>query len=201
MKLNKKGASMAALRKLLRVIGRYKLLLVFSVLLSAATVILQLCVPILFGDAIDKVVSRGNVDFEAAGALLLRIGILVALASLGSWAMNLINNRLSLMTVRDIRKSAIRKIQVLPLSYIDSHPSGDVIQRVIADTDQLSEGLLLGFNQLFGGVVMIVVTLVFMFSKDVWISLMVVALTPLSFLVAKFISSRSFSMFQKQTIC
>ncbi len=199
MKLNKKGASMAALRKLLRVIGRYKLLLVFSVLLSAATVILQLCVPILFGDAIDKVVSRGNVDFEAAGALLLRIGILVALASLGSWAMNLINNRLSLMTVRDIRKSAIRKIQVLPLSFIDSHPSGDVIQRVIADTDQLSDGLLLGFNQLFGGVVMIVVTLVFMFSKDVWISLMVVALTPISFLVAKLISSRSFSMFQKQT--
>ncbi|MBQ9408438.1 MAG: ABC transporter ATP-binding protein [Clostridia bacterium] len=194
-----KGASLKALKRLLAVIGRYRAQMLLSVLLAAAGVVLQLYVPILFGDAIDFILSRGNVDFAAVGRLLLEILLLVALASLATWGMNLINNRLSLNAVRDIRALAIRKLQVLPLSYLDSHKSGDIIQRVIADTDQLSEGLLLGFTQLFSGVVMIAVTLVFMFSKDTAISAMVVALTPLSFLVAKFIAGRSFNMFQKQT--
>ena len=194
-----KGASARALKRLLNVIGRYRALLLLSILLAAGGVVLQLYVPMLFGDAIDHIIGRGDVHFKKVIALLWRILVLVGAASLANWAMNLINNKLSLNTVRDIRALAIRKLQLLPLSYLDSHRSGDLIQRVIADTDQLSEGLLLGFGQLFSGVVMIAVTLIFMFSKDTLISVMVVALTPVSFLVAKFIAGRSFSMFQKQT--
>ncbi|MBQ3668451.1 MAG: ABC transporter ATP-binding protein [Clostridia bacterium] len=196
---NGKASSMMVFKKLMNTIGRYKLLLALSVLLSALSVVMQLYVPILFGDAIDLIIGKGNVKIDNVLRTLIKIAMLIGLAALFTWTMNLINNKISLSTVRDIRASAIRKIQVLPLSYLDSHASGDVIQRVIADTDQLSEGLLLGFNQLFGGAVMIIVTLIFMFSKDTWISVMVVALTPVSFLVAKFIAGRTFNMFKRQT--
>ena len=194
-----KKTSLKPLKRLLGVIGKYKLLLLLSVLLAGTSVTLQLYVPILFGDAIDRIIAEHNVALRQVTTLLVRILILVLLAALSTWFLNLINSKLSLGTVRDIRASAIRKIQRLPLSYIDSHRSGDIIQRVIADTDQLSEGLLLGFTQLFSGIVMIGVTIAFMFSKDILISVMVVALTPVSFLVAKFIAGRSFTMFQKQT--
>ncbi len=194
-----KADSAQTLRKVLRVIGRYRLLLLLSILLAGATVVLQLYIPILFGDAIDKIVAAGRVDFASLAPILAKIGVLVVASAAGTWVMNIINNRLAYRTVQDIRAKAIRKIQVLPLSYLDTHSAGDVVQRVIADTDQLSDGLLLGFTQLFAGVVTIAVTLGFMFSKDVSITLMVLVLTPASFLVARFIASRSYEMFGRQT--
>ena len=187
------------LKKVLRVIGKYKFLLLASMVLAAFTVVLQLYVPILFGDGIDQIIAEGRVDFAALESILQKILLLILLSSLGSWVMNVINNKLAYHTVRDIRSRAIRQIQHLPLSYLDSHSSGDVVQRIIADTDQLSDGLLLGFTQLFSGVITIGVTLGFMFSKNVLITIIVLVLTPVSFLVARFIASRSYAMFSKQT--
>jgi ABC-type multidrug transport system fused ATPase/permease subunit len=137
---------MATLRKVLATIGRYRPLLAASVLLAGLTVVLQLYVPILFGDAIDQVVAAGQVDFGSMGRVLALALGLVAASSVASWAMGVINNRLAFHTVRDIRAQAIRQIQALPLSYLDAHSAGDVVQRVIADVDQLSDGLLLGFT-------------------------------------------------------
>ena len=191
--------STATLRKVLAVIGRYRLLLALSIAMSAVSVVLQLYVPVLFGEAVDGIIGRGNVDFAIVAGCLRRILILVIAGAAVSFAMNLINNRLAYHTVRDIRARAIRRIQELPLSYLDSHRAGDIVQRVIADTDQISDGLLLGFTQLFAGVVTIAVTLMFMFSRDIAITLAVIILTPVSFLVARFIASRSFAMFRKQT--
>ena len=191
--------SLRTLKKVLRVIGRYRLLLAGSVALAALTVVLQLYIPVLFGDAIDRIVAQGQVDIEGMLQILGKILALLIAASLGTWVMNMINNRLAFRTVRDIRARAIRQIQRLPLSWLDSHSSGDVVQRIIADTDQLSDGLLLGFTQLFAGVVTIGVTLGFMFSKDAGMTVMVLVLTPVSFLVARFIASRTFSMFARQT--
>ena len=191
--------SIRTLRKVLSVIGRYRILLLASMLLAVVTVVLQLYVPILFGDAVDRITGPGSVDFMGLGSILLRILIMILTAAAGTWVMNIINNRLAYRTVRDIRAGAIRRIQELPLSYLDSHPSGDVVQRIIADTDQLSDGLLMGFTQLFTGVVTIAVTLGFMLSRDVLITLIVLMLTPVSFLVAKFIASRSYRMFRSQT--
>ena len=194
-----RGESLRTLRKVLSVIGRYRLLLFLSILLAGATVALQLYVPMLFGDAIDHVLGPGQVAFESLSGILLRILVLILVSSLGVWVMNIINNRLAYNTVRDIRARAIRRIQRLPLSWLDSHSSGDLVQRVIADTDQLSDGLLLGFTQLFSGVVTIAVTLGFMLSRDVLITLLVLVMTPVSFLVARFIASRSFDLFSRQT--
>lgn len=191
--------SRQTLFKVLRLIGRYRLLLLVSILLAALTVILQLYVPILFGDAIDQIVAPDDVNLAALAAILAKALALIVVSSVGTWIMNMINNRLAFHTVKDIRARAIRQIQHLPLSYLDAHSSGDVVQRIIADTDQLSDGLLLGFTQLFSGIVTIVVTLAFMLSKNVGITLMVLILTPVSFLVARFIAARSFDMFSKQT--
>ena len=193
------ATSSQTLRKVLTMIGRYRLLLLASVLLAALTVVLQLYVPILFGDAIDQIVATGKVNFEVLARLLARAGLLIAVSSAATWIMNMINNRLAFEPVRDIRARAIRQIQRLPLSYLDSHSTGDVVQRIIADVDQLSDGLLLGFTQLFSGVITIAMTLAFMLSKNVGITLMVLALTPVSFLVARFIAARSFDLFSKQT--
>ena len=193
------ATSSQTLRKVLATIGRYRLLLLASVLLAAITVVLQLYIPILFGDAIDQVVAAGKVDFAALSPILRKALALILISSVGTWIMNMINNRLAYQTVKDIRARAIRQIQRLPLSYLDARSTGDVVQRIIADTDQLSDGLLLGFTQLFSGVVTIVVTLGFMLSKNVGITLMVLALTPVSFVVAHFISSRSYDLFSSQT--
>lgn len=193
------ATSRQTLAKVLALIGRYRLLLLASIVLAALTVVLQLYVPILFGDAIDQIIARDNVRLKALAGILVKAGALIAISSVGTWVMNLINNRLAFHTVKDIRARAIRQIQCLPLSYLDAHSSGDIVQRIIADTDQLSDGLLLGFTQLFSGVVTIVVTLAFMLSKNVGITLMVLVLTPVSFLVARFIAARSFDMFSKQT--
>ena len=191
--------SAEVLKKLLAHIAKYRLLLVLSIILAAATVVLQLYVPILFGDAIDEIVAAHAVRFDAMWAYLRRILVFAAISGVTGWVMSLINNRMTYRVVQDIRAQSIRHIQRLPLAYLDRHSSGDIVSRIIADADILSDGLLLGFTQLFSGVVTIAVTLVFMFSKNVWITLLVILLTPLSFIVAKFISTHSYSMFRRQS--
>ena len=194
-----KSKSSETFFKVLRFIGRYRFLLILSIILAAVSVILQLYVPILFGNAIDQVIAQHQVNFEMMWYYLSRILVMVILSSAATWLMNVINNRMTYQTVKDIRAKAIRHIQVLPLSYLDGHSTGDIISRIIADTDILSDGMLLGFTQLFSGIVTIIGTLIFMFSKNFWITLMVIVLTPVSFLVAKFISSHTFQMFRKQS--
>ena len=187
------------LKKLWDHIAKFRVLLILSVLMAGATVVLQLYVPILFGDAIDNIVAAGKVDFAMVGFYLKRVVILAVLSGVTGWVMSVINNRMTYRVVQDIRAQSIRHIQHLPLSYLDKHSSGDIVSRIIADADILSDGLLLGFSQLFSGIVTIVVTLVFMFSKNFWITLLVICLTPVSFWVAKFISSHSYGMFRKQS--
>ena len=203
MSTNNKKTSTAGsaetLFKVLHFIDRYRLLLISSIILASVSVVLQLYVPVLFGDAIDQIIAEHTVNFEMMWYYLSRILVMVIVSSLAVWVMNIINNRMTFRTVQDIRSRAIRHIQVLPLSYLDGHSTGDIISRVIADTDILSDGLLLGFTQLFSGIVTIIGTLIFMFSKNFWITLLVIVLTPLSFFVARFISSRSFHMFRKQS--
>lgn len=193
------GSSFETFTKVMRYIGRYRFLLVLSIILSALTVILTLYVPVLFGDAIDCIVEQGMVDFAKMGQYLSLILILILVTSVLTWLMNIINNRVAYCTIRDIRKDAIRKIQLLPLKYLDGQSTGDIVGRIIADADQLSDGLLLGLTQLFSGVLTIVVTLYFMFTKSFVITLLVLVMTPISFLVAKFIATRSYTMFRKQT--
>ncbi|WP_289932828.1 ABC transporter ATP-binding protein [Lactobacillus delbrueckii] len=198
-KQDKKMASWQAMKQLLPIIGRYRLLLFISIILAEVSVIFQLYVPIIFGRAIDQIVGPGKVDFPAIGQDLVQILILVIVSAAATWLMGLINNKLTYRTVQDIREKAIRQLQLLPLSYLDQHPSGDIVSRIIADTDQLSDGLLLGFSQLFSGLITIVATLAFMLSQSVEITLLVLVLTPLSFIVARFIASRSYQMFRKQS--
>lgn len=198
--MNKQAKTKSTLAKVLKAIGKYRFLLIMSIILAAVSVALQLYVPILFGDAIDGIIAGGRVDFGLVSFYLVRIAALVLLSALASYLMNRLNNRMTYAVVRDIRSKAIRRIQVMPLSYLDAHSSGDIVSRIIADADQLSDGLLLGFTQLFTGVITIVVTLVFMFSKNLLITLIVVAATPVSFLVAKFIATHSYTMFRAQTV-
>lgn len=196
LNLKKQGA---ALHRLLPYIGRHWPLLVLSILLSAAAVILQLYVPILFGDAIDQIVAAGQVDFAKMGGYLLEILIFASLSGIFTWVMGLLNNRLTYRIVQELRTEAMAHLQRLPLSYLDAHSTGDIVSRMISDIDVLSDGLLLGLSQLFSGVVTILATLVFMFSTNLIISLIVVLLTPVSFLVARFISSRSYQLFRRQS--
>lgn len=196
---NERDGSLATFRKVMKYIGQYKILLFISVILAGVSVITTLYAPILFGDAIDCIVGKDNVDFGSIAQILRTIGILIAITSIATWIMNVINNRLTFKVVEDIRAQAIRKIQHLPLSYLDRHSTGDIVGRIIADVDQLSDGLLLGFSRLFSGVITIVATLFFMFNKSIPITVMVVILTPISFLVARFIATRSYQMFRKQT--
>ena len=199
MKSKKQKNSMVVLIKILKLIGKYKIFLALSIILAGISVVLQLYVPILFGKAIDEIVAEHNVNFGRMVYYLEQIIVFAVVSALATWVMNLFNNRMTFRIVQDIRSKSIKHIQKLPLSYLDSHSTGDIVSRIIADTDILSDGLLLGFTQLFSGVITIIATLVFMFSKNFWITIMVIVLTPLSFFVAKFISSRSYTMFQKQS--
>ena len=200
MKVKKLTQSdLGAMKRLLPFIGKRWIALLLSLVLAAGSVVLQLYVPILFGDAIDTIVSAGHVDYDAMWGYLRRVLVCAGAAGLCTWGMGLLNNRMTYRIVQDIRSRAIRHIQRLPLSYLDGHSSGDIVSRVIADTDLLSDGLLQGFTQLFSGVLTVAVTLVFLFSKNVPVSLLVVLLTPLSFLVARFLSSRSFRLFRQQS--
>ena len=196
----KRSAQRASLAQLLRRIGRAWPALVVSTLLTAATVVLQLYVPILFGDAIDQIAGAGEVHFARLAYYLQEISILVALSAVSNWISNCINNRITYRTVQSLREESICHLQKLPFSYLDSHTVGDLVSRITADIDVISDGLLLGFTQLLTGGLTIAVTLVFMFSKNLSVSLLVVVLTPLSFLVARFISSRSFRLFQQQSV-
>lgn len=199
MKSKKQKNSMEVLIKILKLIGKYKIFLALSIILAGISVVLQLYVPILFGKAIDEIVAEHNVNFGRMVYYLEQIIVFAVVSALATWVMNLFNNRMTFRIVQDIRSKSIKHIQKLPLSYLDSHSTGDIVSRIIADTDILSDGLLLGFTQLFSGVITIIATLIFMFSKNFWITIMVIVLTPLSFFVAKFISSRSYTMFQKQS--
>ena len=190
---------MEVLIKILKLIGKYKIFLALSIILAGISVVLQLYVPILFGKAIDEIVAEHNVNFGRMVYYLEQIIVFAVVSALATWIMNLFNNRMTFRIVQDIRSKTIKHIQKLPLSYLDSHSTGDIVSRIIADADILSDGLLLGFTQLFSGVITIIATLIFMFSKNFWITIMVIVLTPLSFFVAKFISSRSYTMFQKQS--
>ncbi len=195
----KLNLSKDTLRQLMRYLSGQRLLLILSLLFALSSVLLQLYVPILFGDAIDNLVGKGNVNSASLGVYLIKILVCVGISALFVYLMNLINNRITYTVVKDIRNDLIEHIQKLPLSYLDSHTSGDIVSRVITDTDVLSDGLLLGFTQLFSGVITILATIYFMFSKNIWISLIVILLTPLSFLVSSFISSRSFNLFRAQS--
>lgn len=177
-----------ALRRVLKSLGRYLPLLIVSLVLAAASVAGTLYIPILVGDAIDAVVGPGQVDFAAVSALAAKIAVLAAGTALLQWVMAAIHNRVCFAVTRDVRRQAFAHLQRLPLAYLDSHPAGDTLSRMIADVDQFADGLLMGFTQLFTGVLTIVGTLGFMLSISVKITLVVVVLTPLSLLVAKFIA-------------
>ena len=185
--------------KVWRYIRRYRLLLILSMLFAAATVAMTLYLPILIGNAIDLIVSPGHVDFPGIRSLLIKIGIIAGCTGLTQWLMNMLNNRITYHVIRDVRQEAFGKLQILPLSYLDAHPSGSIVSRIIADVDQFADGLLMGFTQLFTGVVTILGTLLFMLSISWKITLAVVLLTPLSLFIARFIARRTFSMFRQQS--
>lgn len=185
--------------KVWRYIRRYRLLLILSMLFAAATVAMTLYLPILIGNAIDLIVSPGHVDFPGIRSLLIKIGIIAGCTGLTQWLMNMLNNRITYHVIRDVRQEAFGKLQILPLSYLDAHPSGSILSRIIADVDQFADGLLMGFTQLFTGVVTILGTLLFMLSISWKITLAVVLLTPLSLFIARFIARRTYSMFRQQS--
>jgi len=187
------------LRKVLKYIRTYRILLLISIILAAATVALTLYVPILIGNAIDFIVGPDNVNFKAIAEILVKIGVVIGINAVFQWLMNTINNNITYQVVRDVRKKAFRKIEILPLSYIDTHPHGEIVSRAIADVDQFADGLLMGFTQLFTGVLTIMGTLVFMLIVNVKITFIVVILTPLSLFVANFIAERTYSMFKLQS--
>lgn len=185
--------------KVLKYIKKYSIFLVFSVLLAAVTVACTLYVPILTGNAIDLIIEKGLVDFDGIFAIIRMMVIVILTGALAQWLMNVCNNKITYNVIRDIREEAIRKIEVLPLKYIDGHPYGDVVSRVIADVDQFADGLLMGFTQLFTGVITILGTLGFMLTVSVPITLVVVCVTPLSLFVAAYIAKNTHSMFKKQS--
>lgn len=187
------------IRKVLKYIREYRILLLISIVLAAITVALTLYVPILVGNAIDYIIGPDKVNFEAVAQILVRIGFVVGITAIFQWLMNIINNNITYQVVRDVRKKAFRKIEILPLSYIDAHPHGEIVSRVIADVDQFADGLLMGFTQLFTGVITIAGTLIFMLTISVKITLIVVVLTPLSLFVANFIAKHTYSMFKLQS--
>lgn len=195
----KNTAQKGTLRKVLKYVQRHGFFMVLSILFAAITVALTLYTPILIGDAIDLIVGKGQVDFAGIAAILIKTGIIIGITALIQWVMNTINNRITYHVVRDIRNETFRKIEILPLSYIDAHPYGDIVNRVIADADQFADGLLMGFTQLFTGIVTILGTLFFLFSISWQIAIVVVIVTPLSLFIARFIANRTYRMFRVQS--
>ena len=197
---NKKKVNQGAtLKKVFERLGKYRIFLIFSILLATVSVALTLYIPKLTGHAVDFIVSRGNVDFPGVLRVMVQIGICTLVTALAQWLMNVCNNKMTYQIVRDIRNEAFHKIEILPLKYIDGHAYGEVVSCVIADVDQFSDGLLMGFTQLFTGVATILGTFCFMLSVNVKITVVVVLITPLSFFVANFIAKRTFSMFKIQS--
>lgn len=194
-KMKQKGT----LKKVLRYIKKYWLYLALSVLAALVTVALTLYLPILTGDAIDLVVAKGHVDFPGIFVILKKMAVVIIITAFAQWLMNVCNNKMTYRIVQDVRDEAFRKIEILPLKYIDGHSYGEIVSRVIADVDQFADGLLMGFTQFFTGVITIVGTLGFMLSINIGITGVVVLITPLSFLVAGFIAKKTFTMFKLQS--
>ncbi len=199
MEDRKKNYSKDILKRILVFTKPHLYYLILAAFFSVINVALTLYIPILIGDAIDCAVEAGGVDFNAMIPILIKLIISAAAGAGANWLMNLCTNKITYLTVRDIRRTAFGKLLTVPLSYIDSHPHGDLISRMITDTDQISDGLLMGFTQLFTGIITILGTLCFMLSINVWITLIVVLITPLSFFVASFVAKHSFDMFRKQS--
>ncbi len=189
----------STIKRILNYIGRYKWGVFLSLCLAAVTVVTTLYAPILIGDGVDLILGPGEVDFAGLKEVLGKMAVVIALTAVSQWLMNHINNKITYHVVEDIRTRAFAHLEKLPLKYMDSHPSGDVISRVIADVDQFSEGLLMGFTQLFTGILTILGTLGFMFHVNAWIALVVVCVTPVSLLVASYIAKKTYAMFRRQS--
>ncbi len=187
------------LKKVLKYIEHYKVFLVLSLIFAVLTVVSTLYIPVVTGQVIDHILAPGQVDFRVIIQLLWKIGLIVALTALAQWLMNVCNNKITYEVIQDIRREAFAKIEILPLKFIDGHSHGELVSRVIADVDQFADGLLMGFSQLFTGVITILGTLLFMLSINVKITLVVVVITPVSLFVASFIAKRTFSMFMLQS--
>lgn len=195
----KQKSQAATLKEVICRLGRYRIFLVFSILLATVSVALTLYIPKLTGHAVDYVIGKGKVNFPGVIQVMIQIGVCTLITALAQWLMNVCNNKMTYQMVQDIRNEAFHKIEQLPLKYIDGHPYGDVVSRVIADVDQFSDGLLMGFTQLFTGIATIVGTFCFMLSVNVSITFVVVLITPVSFFVANFIAKRTFRMFRLQS--
>lgn len=187
------------IKKVLDYIGKYKIFLLLSIILAAISVALTLYIPILTGNAVDCILGPGQVDFAGILVILKTMAVIILLTAIVQWLMNACNNKITYQVIRDVRDEAFRKLEILPLKYIDSHAHGDIVSRIIADVDQFSDGLLMGFTQLFTGVITIIGTLLFMISINVTTTLIVVVLTPLSFFIANFIAKRTFKMSKLQS--
>ena len=187
------------IKKVFSYIRHYWIFLAMSIVMAAVTVILTLYLPILSGRAIDHIIGKGLVDFGAIVQILIRMAIVIGVTAIAQWLMNVCNNRLTFYVVKEIRQEAIKKIEILPLKYIDAHPYGEIVSKVMADVDLFADGLLMGFTQFFTGVATILGTLIFMLSINLWITLVVVLITPLSFLVAGFIAKKTYTMFSLQS--
>lgn len=186
-------------KKIFKYLTHYKLSIIFSLLFAFITVAGQLAIPVLQGKAIDRIIGAGNVDIKGIITILIIIVVTVAATALFQWIMNVINNKITYSIVRDIRKDAFEKLQILPVNYVDTHPAGEIVSKVIADVDQFADGLLMGFTQFFTGIMTIIGTLVFMFIYDWKITMVVVLVTPASFFIASFIAKRTYNMFKKQS--
>lgn len=187
------------LNRVFSYVGRYKIHLAFSLLLAAVSVAGTLYVPVLLGNVIDFIVDKGKVDFDSMVPILVEVCVIVGVVALSQWIMNVLNNKITFGVVKDMRDKAFSKIEKLPVSYIDSHPSGEVVSRVIADVDQFADGLLMGFTQFFTGIITIIGTLIFMLSINFWITVVVVIVTPLSFVIASFVAKKTHKMFTLQS--
>lgn len=186
-------------KKIFKYLTHYKLSIIFSLLFAFITVAGQLAIPVLQGKAIDRIIGAGNVDIKGIITILIIIAVTVAATALFQWIMNVINNKITYSIVRDIRKDAFEKLQILPVNYVDTHPAGEIVSKVIADVDQFADGLLMGFTQFFTGIMTIIGTLIFMFIYDWKITMVVVLVTPASFFIASFIAKRTYNMFKKQS--
>lgn len=199
MKKEKKKNQSETLKKVLRYIKRYRWYLILSLFFAVITVAATLYIPVLTGDAIDYIIDKGLVNFSAVFAILIKIGIVIGVTALAQWLMNVCNNKITYEVIQDIRREAFAKMEILPLKFIDGHSHGELVSRVIADVDQFADGLLMGFSQLFTGVITILGTLLFMLAINVKITLVVVLITPVSLFVASFIAKRTYKMFLLQS--
>ena len=199
IKKNAGASTSATVKKVLKCLNKYKFLFAVSLVLAAAIVALTLYIPILVGNAIDLAIGKGQVDFDGIFNILVKIGIVAVVTAVLQWLMNVCNNRITFGIVRRLRRDAFKKIQELPLSYLDSRSVGDTVSRIIGDVDQFSDGLLMGFSQLFTGVLTILGTIGIMLSINLTVTAVVVLVTPLSLFVAAFIAKNTYSLFKKQS--